>query len=50
MTREFENQLKRKFAELYEDLPVANFAPRVMSELLRPRRSERLLWSLAILA
>jgi hypothetical protein len=50
MAQEFENQLKRMFAELDEDLPAAEFAPRVMSELLRPRQRERLLWSAAILA
>jgi hypothetical protein len=50
MTQEFEGQLKRMFAELDEDLPVAEFAPRVMSELLRPRRRERLRWSVTTLA
>jgi hypothetical protein len=50
MTQEFENQLKRMFAELEEDLPAAEFAPRVMAELHRPRRRERLLWSGIILA
>jgi hypothetical protein len=50
MTQQFENQLKRMFAELDEDLPAAQFAPRVMSELHRPHRRERLLWSAAILA
>lgn len=50
MTRELENQLKRMFAELDEDLPVAGFTSEVMSGLLRPRRRERLLWSSAILA
>jgi len=50
MTRELENQLKQMFAELDEDLPVADFTSEVMSGLLRPRRRERLLYSSAILA
>jgi hypothetical protein len=50
MTRELENQLKQMFAELDENLPVADFTSEVMSGLLRPRRRERLLWSPAILA
>ena len=50
MARELENQLKQMFAELDEDLPAADFTSRVMSELLKPRRRERLLWSSAILA
>jgi hypothetical protein len=50
MTQEFENQLKQMFAGLDEDLPAGQFAPRVMSELLRPRRREGLLWSGLILA
>lgn len=50
MTREVENQLKRMFARLDEDLPVADFTSEVMSGLRRPRRRERLLWSSAILA
>jgi hypothetical protein len=50
MTQEFENQLKQKFAELDEELPSSGFTPRVMSELLKPRRREHLLRSSAILA
>jgi hypothetical protein len=50
MTQQLENQLRRMFAELDEDLPATQFAPRVMSELHRPRRHARLLWSAAILA
>ena len=50
MTRELENQLKRMYADLDEDLPAAQFTSRVMLELHEPRRRERMLWSLAILA
>jgi hypothetical protein len=48
MTRELENRLKQMFAELDEDLPDADFTAEVMSGLLRPRRSERLLWFSAL--
>lgn len=50
MTREHEDPLKRMFAELEEDLPVAGFTSQVMSRVLRTRRRERLLWSSAIVA
>jgi hypothetical protein len=50
MTRELESRLKQMFADLDEDLPAAGFTSRVMSELHRPRRRERVLWSSAILA
>jgi hypothetical protein len=50
MTRELEKQLRQRFADLEEDLPVADFTSEVMSGVLRPRRRERLLWSSVILA
>lgn len=50
MTPEHENRLKQMFADLEEDLPVADFSSRVMSEVRKPRRRARLLWSSAILA
>jgi hypothetical protein len=50
MTRDLEPQLNQMFADLDEDLPSADFTSQVMSELLKPRRRERRLWSTAILA
>jgi hypothetical protein len=50
MARELENELKQMFADLDEDLPVAEFTSRVMCELHEPRRRERLLWSSTVLA
>lgn len=50
MTPELENPLRQMFAGLDEELPATDFTSKVMSELLRPRRRERLLWSAAVLA
>ena len=51
MTRELENQLKQMFADdRHEDLPGTQFTSQVMSEVLKPRRRERVLGSSAILA
>lgn len=50
MTREIENQLRQMFVDLDEDLPSAHFTSQVMSELRKPRRRERLLWSVAAVA
>ena len=50
MTREIENELKQRFADLDEDLPVADFTTRVMTDLLEPRRRERLVWFAILLA
>ncbi len=50
MTPELESRLKQMFAELDEDLPSTDFTSKVTSELLKPRRRERLLRSSAILA
>jgi hypothetical protein len=50
MTQDFENDLKREFAALDEDLPAPQFTARLMSELHKPRRRERLLAASAVLA
>jgi hypothetical protein len=50
MTREFENQLQRMFADAELELPAADFTARIVSDLQRPRRRERLIWCTSVLA
>ncbi|MEJ0005923.1 MAG: hypothetical protein WDM77_05915 [Steroidobacteraceae bacterium] len=50
MTQKLEEQLRQAFARSDESFPVSDVTPKVMSEVHKLRRRERLLWSSALVA